>query len=403
LLTASLAFLALPLIVIVLAVPELLPAVLHWPVASEVHAAIAGHVNLRTVGLGVLLPDLLLTLVVAAVERRPRYLLYGLFFVAMRTIDAAIAVYTLPRAWQEKSNGRWVSPARRDPTGAAAFHPAGRLRERDAELEPVGARSGYTAEAEAGGLEAQVRLGQFLAATQDPLDLGQACVWLTKAAEAGHVEAQFSLGVLLATELDPPEFGQARVWWTRAAEAGHIKAQNNLAALLTQRLDSPDLDEARLWYTKAADAGDVRAQYGLGRLLATELDPPELAQARIWWTQAAEAGHTGSQYRLARLLADLLDPPELEQARTWYTKAANAGRAEAQFDLGVLLAERLDPPNPEEARIWYTKAAEAGHSGAKFKLGQLLAAHPARPQLTFAGASWVPANPVGRTDGRDHE
>ena len=62
LLTASLAFLVLPVIVIVLAVPDLFPLVLHWPVASTVHSAIASHTSLRTIGLGVLLPDLLLTL-----------------------------------------------------------------------------------------------------------------------------------------------------------------------------------------------------------------------------------------------------------------------------------------------------------------------------------------------------
>ena len=97
LLTASLAFLVLPVIVVVLAVPDLFPMVLHWPVASTAHSAIASHISLRTICLGVLLPDVLLTLVVAAVERQPRYLLYGLFFVFMRTIDAGIAVYTLSR------------------------------------------------------------------------------------------------------------------------------------------------------------------------------------------------------------------------------------------------------------------------------------------------------------------
>jgi biofilm PGA synthesis N-glycosyltransferase PgaC len=125
LLTASLAFLSLPVVIAVLAVPDLFPQVLHWPAVSDVHSAIAGHVGLRTVCLGVLAPDLLLTVLVAAVERRPRYLLYGLFFVFMRTVDAAIAVYTLPRAWREKSTGRWVSPARRDPAGGVAVQPAG--------------------------------------------------------------------------------------------------------------------------------------------------------------------------------------------------------------------------------------------------------------------------------------
>ena len=153
LLTASLTFLVLPLVVIVLVVPDLFPVALHWPVASAVHAAIAGHTSLRTIYLGVLLPDLLLTLFVAAVERRPRYLLYSVFFVFMRTIDAAIAIYTLPRAWREESTGRWVSPARRDPAGGATIGPAGRLHEQPAASELADARAGAEA-AEAGNAEA---------------------------------------------------------------------------------------------------------------------------------------------------------------------------------------------------------------------------------------------------------
>jgi len=380
LLTASVTFLVLPLIVIVLAVPDIFPVVLHWSAASTVHAAVASHTSLRTIYLGVLLPDLLLTLVVAAVERRPRYLLYSLFFVFMRTIDAAIAVYTLPRAWREKSTGRWVSPARRDPTGGATIHPVGRLREQQVHPPLADARA-FAEAAEAGNVEAQVLLGQLFAITLDPPDFAKARMWWTRAAEAGHTEAQNNLGVLLATELDPPELAEAGMWWTRAAEAGHTEAQNNLGVLLADLLDPPELAEARVWYTKAAAAGDTRAQYALGRLLATALDPPELAEARTWWTQSAEAGHAESQYGLARLLADLLDPPELEEARAWYTVAADAGRIEAQYDLGVLLAERMDPPDLDEARTWYTRAAEAGHSGARFKLRLLLAAQLAKPQL----------------------
>ena len=129
LLTASLIFLVLPAIVAVLALPGLFPLVLHWPVASTIHSAISNHITLRTIFLGVLLPDYLLTCVVAAVERRPRYLLYGFFFVFMRIIDAAIALYTLPRAWREKSTGRWVSPTRRDPNRSRNSHRGGRLQE----------------------------------------------------------------------------------------------------------------------------------------------------------------------------------------------------------------------------------------------------------------------------------
>jgi cellulose synthase/poly-beta-1,6-N-acetylglucosamine synthase-like glycosyltransferase len=116
LMTASLIFLAMPAIVTILAVPDLFPKVLHWPEVATVHSDIASYVTLRAVLFGVLVPDLVLTLVVATVERRPRYLLYAPFFIFMRMIDAGIALYTLPRAWREKSTGRWVSPARRDLT-----------------------------------------------------------------------------------------------------------------------------------------------------------------------------------------------------------------------------------------------------------------------------------------------
>jgi TPR repeat protein/cellulose synthase/poly-beta-1,6-N-acetylglucosamine synthase-like glycosyltransferase len=447
LLSASLVFLVLPVIVIVLAVPDLLPLVLHWHVAYAIHSAIASHVSLRAIYLGVLGPDLVLTLLVAAVERRPRYLLYGLFFVFLRTIDAAIAVYTLPRAWQEKSTGRWVSPARRDPAGGTTVHPVARLRDAQTEVmsadaDLVDTEQAIAAEtklAEAGDVEAQFRLGGLFAIVLDPPDLAKGRIWWTRAAEAGNAEAQNHLGVLLVTELDPPELDQARVWWTRAAEAGNAEAQFNLGALLAIELNPPELEEARMWwtraaeaghtgaqnnlavlltdllepaqadelaeacawYTKAAASGDIRAQYGLGRLLATALEPPELAAARTWWTQAAEAGHVESQYGLARLLADLLDPPELDEARAWYTKAANAGRIEAQYDLGVLLAERIRPPDLDQARAWYTRAAEAGHSGARFKLGRLMAAQLAKPQLaeTRFGAS-NEAGPAGPWDPR---
>jgi poly-beta-1,6-N-acetyl-D-glucosamine synthase len=436
LLTASVLFLTLPVIVAILTIPDLFPQVLHWPAAQEVHAAVAGHVSLTAIALGVLLPDLLLTLAVATVERRPRYLLYCLFFVFMRTIDAGIALYTLPRAWQEKSTGRWVSPARRDPLGGTAVHQVERLRERHVEPEPADARSGYLAAAKAGDVEAQLSLGWLLATTLDPPDLEGARKWWAKAAETGHLEAANNLGILLATELDPPDLGEARmwwtraaeighteaqfnlgvlltdmietpeldearIWWTRAAEAGHAEAQNNLGVLLADLLDPPDLGEARTWYTKAARAGDIRAQYGLGRLLATGLRPPELDEARTWWNQAATAGHTESQFGLARLLADLLDPPELAEARGWYTRAATDGHVEAQYDLGMLLSERIDPPELNEARDWYTRAARAGHAGARFKLGLMLAAQLAKPELAEAHSSWSPSNGNGHASARE--
>jgi poly-beta-1,6-N-acetyl-D-glucosamine synthase len=120
LLSASVLLLLLPFIVLILALPELVPQTLDWSWAATVHAFVAEHISLQTIAIGVLIPDYLLTCGMAIVERRPRYLFYGLFFVFVRIIDASLALYTLPLAWQEKSTGRWVSPTRRDPSQGVA-------------------------------------------------------------------------------------------------------------------------------------------------------------------------------------------------------------------------------------------------------------------------------------------
>ena len=54
-----------------------------------------------------------------------------------------------------------------------------------------------------------------------PPELAEARIWYTKAAEAGHIDACVRLGLLLATRLDRPELAEARIWYTKAAEAGH--------------------------------------------------------------------------------------------------------------------------------------------------------------------------------------
>jgi len=112
LLASSLFFLLLPVALLVLGAAELATAV-GVDAAAPIAAGVGAQVNLLGILLVVLLPDYVLTCCVALAERRPRYLYLGLFFIAMRVTDAAVALYTLPRAWQEQSNGRWVSPTRR--------------------------------------------------------------------------------------------------------------------------------------------------------------------------------------------------------------------------------------------------------------------------------------------------
>ena len=121
LVTSSLLFLMLPLLLAVLITPDLVGGTSAWPVFGEVHAAVASHMTLTGVFYGICVPDFTLTVVVAVVERRPRLLLLGVFFPLVRLLDAAIGLYSVPAAWLGASSGRWTSPARRAVPATPAF------------------------------------------------------------------------------------------------------------------------------------------------------------------------------------------------------------------------------------------------------------------------------------------
>ncbi|QUH02672.1 glycosyltransferase family 2 protein [Saccharopolyspora erythraea] len=113
LLSSSIMIVLLPLLLALLVIPDLFGSVAHLPVIGEVHAAVAAHLSLPVMLFGIVLPDLLLTCLVALIQRRPRFLLYAPVFLFMRVLDAAISLYALPQAWLARSTGRWSSPGRR--------------------------------------------------------------------------------------------------------------------------------------------------------------------------------------------------------------------------------------------------------------------------------------------------
>jgi biofilm PGA synthesis N-glycosyltransferase PgaC len=119
LITSSVLYLLLAPVVLLIAVPDIVHPLQTVPWVGYLHTQLSAHVSLTMILVGVLLPDYVLTCVTAAIERRPRYLFFGLFFPAMKVTDAAIALYSLPRAWTERSTGRWVSPPRRAENASA--------------------------------------------------------------------------------------------------------------------------------------------------------------------------------------------------------------------------------------------------------------------------------------------
>lgn len=72
----------------------------------------AVDLTLIDVAIGVFIADYVLTVVIAALERKPILLVYGLGFHVLRWIDAFLFLYTLPLAFVEESDGRWKSPTR---------------------------------------------------------------------------------------------------------------------------------------------------------------------------------------------------------------------------------------------------------------------------------------------------
>jgi cellulose synthase/poly-beta-1,6-N-acetylglucosamine synthase-like glycosyltransferase len=113
LVTSSLLFVFVVPLVVFLGLDEFVPGATGLPVLGVICTGVAAHISFTHLAMGILVPDYLLTCAVAAVERRPRFLLAGLLFIPMKITDAAVALYTLPRAWLDRSTGQWVSPTRR--------------------------------------------------------------------------------------------------------------------------------------------------------------------------------------------------------------------------------------------------------------------------------------------------
>ena len=113
LITSSAIFVLLPLLVLVLVLPDLWHSSLQWVPFFDIHAIIGAHMKLETVLFGVAVPDYAMTCLVAILDRRPRLLFFGIFFPLLRILDAVIALTAVPAGWLVRSNGVWQSPARR--------------------------------------------------------------------------------------------------------------------------------------------------------------------------------------------------------------------------------------------------------------------------------------------------
>nr|WP_255429764.1 glycosyltransferase [Streptomonospora sp. PA3] len=87
-------------------------AVLDIDAYAAGYGAVTAVLPLTTILVGLFVPDYILTCILATIRRRPSYLVYGLFFMPMRILDAYLTLRTVPQAWTLRSDGRWKSPGR---------------------------------------------------------------------------------------------------------------------------------------------------------------------------------------------------------------------------------------------------------------------------------------------------
>ena len=114
LITSSVLLLTVPVLALILTLPALTDqAILNWPWFAGVYEAVGGVINGWTLLFGVVIPDYVLTCVIAFAQRRPAMLLLGLASLPFRILDAYIGLTSVPKAWLVTSNGQWRSPARR--------------------------------------------------------------------------------------------------------------------------------------------------------------------------------------------------------------------------------------------------------------------------------------------------
>jgi TPR repeat protein len=191
------------------------------------------------------------------------------------------------------------------------------------------------------GSEAMHRLGD-LTREHDP---AEAEAWYRRAADAGDVDAMVKLGKMVA---DPQE---AARWQERAAAAGGTRVMLRLGD------EADDRAQAEVWYRRAAGAGDVDAMLKLGQLAGNR------EEALRWNEQAAAAGGGETMLRLG----DQAQTRDRTEAEGWYRRAADVGNVDAMVRLGRLLEDW----DRREAARWYRRAAASGSQAGRQYLKRL--------------------------------
>lgn len=218
------------------------------------------------------------------------------------------------------------------------------------------ARDAYRRSAEAGNLEAQVKLARFYEnGLGGNRDLAEARAWLERAAAQNHQDAQKQLATYYEHGRggDKDEAGACLLY----QKSGAISAAGRVCSKLT-----PEQLAAR---------ANAFSTFGS----ASPTPSPTLASASptasATPSPTASAGPSSPKERWAAI-DKATEDGDFKRAFQLLQPLAEGGDAQAQFRLADYYAGGLGTKkNPEEVRYWLVKAAKQNHAEAQNRLGQL--------------------------------
>ena len=193
-------------------------------------------------------------------------------------------------------------------------------------------------------------------------NLEKAVIWFRQAANAGHIQAMVRLANLLERSEDKSIQAEAVSWYRRATEKGSISGMISMGFSYREGSGvDASAESAASWFEKAALAGDSNAWIYAGRVHIRQLNQPD--EALKCFLHAMQAGNYESHLELACLYAERHSPLyNPKEALPWYEKVANR-KCGSQPRAMIALAKFYHngegtPQDTVMARLWLLRACE---------------------------------------------
>ncbi len=292
-----------------------------------------------------------------------------------------MAIYT--QAFDKAVMDRMTSPRVRD---AVKTYSQRVVNEFNAKQQALGPIQSLIPAAQAGDVQKQIQIGDYLMQQHAAHDPEGAARWYKRAADAGNALAKQKLQAIARTWLDrglaaynAKDYATALTEYRKAAEAGAGGAQFNLGGMYFHGLGLPQKDhaEAVKWYRLSAEQGTKEAMHMLAHMLRMGMGvPADETAALAWYRRAGDADDTVAK----------------EWAAVLGAGTSPADRASAAFEKGRDLLQAKKGTTEYTRRLDFIRyAAKRDHAEAKALLAQVEytpAPHPADQEFAAGFAAF---------------